>query len=384
MEPTGGGGANPDSGLGAENAGFSTPPRPKNMYRRRIREGTITPSSKRMSKMARMREDAMCEEMHALLKAEMRTMKLEMEQEFHDKIHAKVVEELMGQMKDMYAMMKAELQGQIRAECDVQGSLTYAKWEEKLPMEIQSVRNEMQKDMHAQMLLWKREFDTCMLEKDRMITELKEELTTCKTILGSHTDRQGGDMAPQIQNEIKELKIQVEKEIKTFAEVAKQNKAEAEENAKWIEVVKKHKGMPDNKVEVMNATLEEEAKRRARTLHVRVTGWEEKGSPQEDAHALGTKIGASDVPIVNAWRVGKDATRPRALILKFADMERRRAFLSKRVALKGEKIYLDEDLTPAQVAHRKEHMPRVLEARKEGKWAVYRDGKVIITDRRPA
>ena len=68
-----------------------------------------------------------------------------------------------------------------------------------------------------------------------------------------------------------------------------------------------------------------------------------------------------------AWRAGKDPSKPRALIIKFTDMDTRRAFLSKRGALKGEKIYLDDDLTPAQVAHRKEHMPRVLEARKEGK-----------------
>ena len=70
------------------------------------------------------------------------------------------------------------------------------------------------------------------------------------------------------------------------------------------------------------------------------------------------------------WRTilkasGKDATKSTALILKFADMEKKRAFLAKRAALKGGNIYLDEDLTPAQVAQ-KEHMPRILDARKEG------------------
>ena len=65
-------------------------------------------------------------------------------------------------------------------------------------------------------------------------------------------------------------------------------------------------------------------------------------------------------------------------------MEKKTAFLSKRTTLKGEKIYLSADLTPAQVAHRKENMPRVLAARQEGKWAYYRDGRVIIIEKRVA
>ena len=40
-----------------------------------------------------------------------------------------------------------------------------------------------------------------------------------------------------------------------------------------------------------------------------------------------------------------------------------KVFLSKRRALDREKIYLDDDLTLPQVAHCKENMPRVLDAR---------------------
>ena len=81
--------------------------------------------------------------------------------------------------------------------------------------------------------------------------------------------------------------------------------------------------------------------------------------------------------------VERDESRA-ALNNRFMDIDKEKAFLSKRRALKGEKIYLDDDLTPAQVTHRKENMPRVLDARKEGKWVVYRDGKVIITEKRTA
>ena len=40
-------------------------------------------------------------------------------------------------------------------------------------------------------------------------------------------------------------------------------------------------------------------------------------------------------------------------LILFMDIDKKKAFLSKRRALKGEKIYLDDDLTPAQVAHNK-------------------------------
>ena len=82
------------------------------------------------------------------------------------------------------------------------------------------------------------------------------------------------------------------------------------------------------------------------------------------------------------WRVGKDEAKPKALIIQFLDMEKKTTFLSKRKAFKGGKIYLSEDLTPDQVAHCKENMPQVLAARKEGKLAAFRDGRVLITEGR--
>ena len=75
------------------------------------------------------------------------------------------------------------------------------------------------------------------------------------------------------------------------------------ENAEWIDVTKENKGSTGNKVDIMNSTLEEEARRKARALRVHVVGWAEKGTPQEDAKNLSVKIKADKVPIVDAWRV---------------------------------------------------------------------------------
>lgn len=79
----------------------------------------------------------------------------------------------------------------------------------------------------------------------------------------------------------------------------------------------------------MNATFEEEARRKARILHVRIVGWEQKEDATKDAKALALKIGAESIPIATAWRVGKDDTQPKALILRFEDMRKKRHFWPK-------------------------------------------------------
>ena len=54
------------------------------------------------------------------------------------------------------------------------------------------------------------------------------------------------------------------------------------------------------------------------------SGWAEKGSSQEDAKNLGTKIGASDIPFALVSRVGRDESRAKALII-----DKKKASLSK-------------------------------------------------------
>ena len=121
--------------------------------------------------------------------------------------------------------------------------------------------------------------------------------------------------------------------------------------------------------------------RQARRLNVRVTGIEEEegSTPEKDGRELCNKLGYKEeepLPFIKAWRAGKDLTRERALILQFTNDESWSTFLRKRVilrALEGPPIYLDDDLTKMQVTHRQACMPRVHEARKEGKKAFYRD-----------
>ena len=73
--------------------------------------------------------------------------------------------------------------------------------------------------------------------------------------------------------------------MQTWAEMAKDAKAKTEHaqkeinaNGPCIEVVKKQKGTLVDNMEMVSTTLEE-AERKARVLHVRVVGWDEKESP---------------------------------------------------------------------------------------------------------
>ncbi|MCO5561650.1 hypothetical protein L7F22_015271 [Adiantum nelumboides] len=60
---------------------------------------------------------------------------------------------------------------------------------------------------------------------------------------------------------VSKVQENVEKKVHTWAEMAKDAvDKEVKECVPWIEVVKENKGMPSNQMEVMNATLEEEAK----------------------------------------------------------------------------------------------------------------------------
>ena len=56
---------------------------------------------------------------------------------------------------------------------------------------------------------------------------------------------------------------------------------------------------------------------------------------------------------------------------------RKRDFLSKKKALKDNKIYLDEGLSLTRVAHCKKQLPCMLEGRKEEKWEIYRGKRVL-------
>ena len=59
-------------------------------------------------------------------------------------------------------------------------------------------------------------------------------------------------------------------------------------------------------------------------------------------------------------------------------MKEKIAVMKQARALKGTKIWIADELTPLQLKSKKEELAKVHEARRQGKWAVYRFGKALI------
>ena len=150
----------------------------------------------------------------------------------------------------------------------------------------------------------------------------------------------------------------VKEEVKEAVKEEVKVELEAKQTG-WVEVVSKNlrkeakKESQKDENLIVHTTLEEEKMRHARRLNIRVTGIKEShgSTPKGDGRTLCTKLGyktEDPLPFTKIWRVGKDMTRKRALILQFASDVERTTFLKKRVILRdlpGEPIFLDDDLT---------------------------------------
>ena len=249
-------------------------------------------------------------------------------------------------------------------------------WEDMLA----AARREMEETLQAEI---QRTTDMIAdLQKENKELKLKLEKTTADMDLlrASFTGaREEGEIPP-----VESIKEDLKKELQQEMEASQ---------GKWVEVVRKtiKKEVQEETVREdhsrVQETLDEERLRQARRLNIRISGLVEGASPEADAAKICTQLGYGDqMPFSRVWRAGKDASRTRALVLQMKSSEERVAFFRKRAlvrTLPGSPLYIDEDLTKMQIEHRRTCMPQILQARKEGRKAFYRDGRIFI-DGRPA
>lgn len=247
----------------------------------------------------------------------------------------------------------------------------------KMEAHMETLMKEWKEEKEA----WKQEKMAWQAEKHTMqeaISSLKEEIAS----LRDRPTREEGEICEEDKAALKE---EITKAITATIEVKTKDMEERMEAKQegWVEVVKKN---IRKETDIVHTTIEEEKLRRARKLNIRVTGIKEtEKSPEEDGKALCTTLGYEEEdqpPFAKAWRAGKDNTKEKALILQFPTEVAKTTFMKKKVILRGIKegptIYLDDDLTWLQREHRRACMPRIHQARKEGKKATYRDGRIII------
>ena len=185
-----------------------------------------------------------------------------------------------------------------------------------------------------------------------------------------------GEIQPSMMEELNTMReeIRVIREKKSWATVISATQKKVEEAEKWIEVTKKGKGKEAPCTPTLiNMTLEEEQRRRMRSLHVRVTGLKDINNVEKEVTILTYMMGEEKPSHTKAWRVGKkrddpgESSKERALILRFPSLEEKKKFLKKRPTLKKTGIYLGDDLTLSQLAHMREVMPEIIAAREKGK-----------------
>lgn len=67
-------------------------------------------------------------------------------------------------------------------------------------------------------------------------------------------------------------------------------------------------------------------------------------------------------------------------VVSYDTLEEKRTVMKQTRSLKGTKVWIQDELTPLQLKNRSNELARVRAARKEGKWAVYREGKALIRE----
>lgn len=68
------------------------------------------------------------------------------------------------------------------------------------------------------------------------------------------------------------------------------------------------------------------------------------------------------------------------VILRYTDLQDKIKVMKQTHSLCGTKVWMADELTPLQLKSKKKELAKVYEARKQGKWAVYRYGKAIIEE----
>ena len=86
------------------------------------------------------------------------------------------------------------------------------------------------------------------------------------------------------------------------------------------------------------------------------------------------------IPLVDIGEPSMVEIRGQHVVLRYLYLKEKIAVMKQTRALKGTKVWMADELTPLQLKSKKEELAKVHEARRQGKWAVYRFGKARIED----
>ncbi|KAL3683276.1 hypothetical protein R1sor_001298 [Riccia sorocarpa] len=144
----------------------------------------------------------------------------------------------------------------------------------------------------------------------------------------------------------------------------------------------------ETQMEVMREQTKENEMQYIRRKNLRIAGLEETTDEvvlETVSEFFKETLRVSSPVVESARRLGKNSDRgPRPILVRFGSEEDKAAVMGNRGLLKGKKIWLNPDLTPAQEVIRRQELLKVKEAVSRGYVAYLRDGQAIITKRRLA
>ncbi|KAL3696399.1 hypothetical protein R1sor_010475 [Riccia sorocarpa] len=188
---------------------------------------------------------------------------------------------------------------------------------------------------------------------DRLQTKvqaLEVRMTEMPQVLGKlHTGATGSDL-PQIVEAMEE-------KFKSYADVARSTQKD------WLE-----------------AQEREREARMSRRKNLRVVGLleeEAEDTPVRVASFFKEVLKVNSPVVEQATRIGRSDKGARTILVRFRSTEEKAVVLNNRSMLKGHRIWLDEDLTPAQTAAKQKELLKVREANNAGFIAYLRDGCAV-------
>jgi len=162
----------------------------------------------------------------------------------------------------------------------------------------------------------------------------------------------------------------MEEKLKTYAEAAKQSHLE------FLQAKEEEKRLQEA----------EHKNQQARVGNCKLSGLveEEKENTKEVVTTfLQQELKVHEPIILQAYRIGqRKSDLPRPILIKFGAQSEKVRVMANRSMLKGQRIWLDDDLTPIQVQARKLELEKVKTARDQGWVAYLQNGQAVITNKK--
>ena len=224
----------------------------------------------------------------------------------------------------------------------------------------------------------------------------EDQIKTLKLLLQTQSDGYK-DSIDRLWNDMKEMRkdfaVQLNELQKSLEYTQKENDDMKDslsllkiENVKLVKELTSYRGANEeneSKITLLSDKLDfmDDKDRRSNLI---ISGIEENHNENnEQCHKktlqfFKEKIKVPEIDIISAYRIGRSNNRNRDIMVRFKNNDERNAVFRRKRNLKGERIYIREDFCRETQEIRKELLPKLKEARQQGKNAFINYRELII------